>query len=211
VKISVSDSGPGMTSEVAERAFEPFFTTKEARGSAGLGLSMVYGFIRQSGGYVTIKTKLGVGTTVTMYLPRADAHVVSISEFEDHPAPTEGGALVVADDGSVAEYLDRTLARIGRRARCMAYGPATIGEALDSGAFEIVIADVMCLDCGKEQFEKAVMEKFGLPVLFVSDAMAQSPDVLCLQGEFRKEDFAARIKSAIQAASGEGNVQREMA
>ena len=69
----MSDTGEGMPPEVLERAFEPFFSTKEPGRGTGLGLSTVYGFAEQSGGHATIESKVGCGTTVSLYLPRADA------------------------------------------------------------------------------------------------------------------------------------------
>jgi signal transduction histidine kinase len=76
VTVTVTDTGHGMTSEVLEHAFEPLFTTKEAGGGTGLGLSMVYGFAKQSGGHVRIQSEVGQGTAVTLYLPDAEGHAV---------------------------------------------------------------------------------------------------------------------------------------
>jgi signal transduction histidine kinase len=72
VTVSVADTGTGMTPEVREMAFEPFFTTKPIGSGSGLGLSQIYGFVRQSHGHVTLESTLGEGTTVTIYLRRAE-------------------------------------------------------------------------------------------------------------------------------------------
>ena len=76
VVVTVADTGHGMPPEILERAFEPLFTTKEAGGGTGLGLSMVYGFAKQSGGHVRIQSEVGQGTAVTLYLPDAEGHAV---------------------------------------------------------------------------------------------------------------------------------------
>jgi signal transduction histidine kinase len=76
VTVTVTDTGHGMTPEVLEHAFEPLFTTKEAGGGTGLGLSMVYGFAKQSGGHVRIQSEVGQGTAVTLYLPDAEGHAI---------------------------------------------------------------------------------------------------------------------------------------
>lgn len=95
--IAVSDTGQGMTQEVRQKAFEPFFTTKDIGQGTGLGLSMVYGFVKQSGGHVEIESVLGRGTTVRMYLPRAGEIVRGASD--EPPASPE---LFISDVGSVA-------------------------------------------------------------------------------------------------------------
>ena len=86
VKVSVSDTGEGMTAEVARRAFEPFFTTKEVGKGSGLGLSQVYGFVAQSGGHVAIDSAPGAGTTVALYLPATD------QQAGDRAHPERAGA-----------------------------------------------------------------------------------------------------------------------
>ncbi len=103
VAIAVTDTGTGMGPEVSGRAFDPFFTTKPVGEGSGLGLSMVYGFARQSGGFATIESEPGRGTTVRLYLPRIQAEA-KISEIEPPPeAPRAKGeiVLVVEDDPEI--------------------------------------------------------------------------------------------------------------
>lgn len=80
VLVSVADTGHGMPIEVVEKAFDPFFTTRESDGGTGLGLSMVYGFVKQSGGHISIYSKVGHGTTISMFLPRVPAEAASVSD-----------------------------------------------------------------------------------------------------------------------------------
>ena len=87
VAIMVSDSGTGMAKEVLEHAFEPFYTTKDVGKGSGLGLSMVHGFAQQSHGHVSIYSEEGIGTTVTLYLPRADQVAVLEDELADVQMP----------------------------------------------------------------------------------------------------------------------------
>ncbi|MGE3229844.1 MAG: ATP-binding protein, partial [Hyphomicrobium sp.] len=112
VLISVSDTGHGMTPETLERAFEPFFTTKEAGRGTGLGLSTIYGFAEQSGGRATIASEVGHGTTVNLYLPRADATGVATAPSAETPVPLSENSeivLVVEDNDEVREL---TLERV---------------------------------------------------------------------------------------------------
>ncbi|WNG45784.1 response regulator [Archangium minus] len=116
VLLAVSDTGSGMTPEVMERAFEPFFTTKPEGRGTGLGLSMVYGFVKQSGGHIKLYSEVGHGTTIKLYLPRAmeaetaDAQVIT--------GPIEGGTetiLVVEDDAEVRTTVVEMVSELGYR------------------------------------------------------------------------------------------------
>jgi PAS domain S-box-containing protein len=115
VLVSVRDTGVGMPADVLARAFEPFFTTKEMGQGTGLGLSMVYGFIKQSGGHIEIESRAGKGTTIRIYLPRAIAETVA-EPVADVSIALPGGSetvLVVEDNESVREYSSDILRSIG--------------------------------------------------------------------------------------------------
>lgn len=115
VRISVSDTGMGMPAEVRDRAFEPFFTTKTRGHGTGLGLSMVYGFAKQSGGHVTIYSEVGHGTIINIYLPRAGGSA-AVSDAESEPASAAGHnrvVLVVEDDDAVRNLTVTRLKTLG--------------------------------------------------------------------------------------------------
>ncbi len=116
VMIAVSDTGMGMPKDVLARAFEPFFTTKEPGRGTGLGLSMVYGFVKQSGGHVTIYSEVGQGTTVKLYFPRytGDSHGQTGSTELGVPTSSEGEVvLVVEDNDEVRAYSTMILSELG--------------------------------------------------------------------------------------------------
>lgn len=114
VVIAVTDTGPGMTLEVQEKAFEPFFTTKPEGQGTGLGLSMVYGFVKQSGGHIKIYTEQGEGTTIRIYLPRSGEQEAALPTRSDKP-PVGGTEtiLVVDDDEEVAATAVAMLTDLG--------------------------------------------------------------------------------------------------
>ncbi len=116
VMVTVADTGTGMTPEILERAFEPFYTTKEVGKGSGLGLSQLYGFVRQSGGTVKIASKVGSGTTVTIYLPMA-ARTTPQIEPARPPVKPKGSetVLVVEDDPDVLDIAVATLSDLGYR------------------------------------------------------------------------------------------------
>ena len=118
VMVSVSDTGSGMRPEIAARAFEPFFTTKEVGHGSGLGLSMVYGFVKQSGGHVKIYSEPGSGTSVKLYFPRAHANAEALESGGGVDARAPRGSellLVVEDDALVGAHLLAQLAELGYR------------------------------------------------------------------------------------------------
>ena len=108
VIISVKDTGTGMDAETAERAFEPFFSTKEVGQGTGLGLSQVYGFAKQSGGFATIHSQVGVGTSVNIFLPRSEGQLAAGVECAEEPHLEHGDGetvLVTEDDDAIRNYV----------------------------------------------------------------------------------------------------------
>jgi CheY-like chemotaxis protein/anti-sigma regulatory factor (Ser/Thr protein kinase) len=117
VMIAVSDTGVGMTADVAAKAFDPFFTTKDIGKGTGLGLSQVYGFMKQSGGHVQLYSEPGHGTTVKLYLPRAAvtlaAELVESPAATAHRASPRGTILVVEDEDDVRSFTSEVLRDLG--------------------------------------------------------------------------------------------------
>ena len=112
VAISMRDNGKGMPAEVAARAFEPFFTTKKIGSGTGLGLSTVYSFAQQSGGWASIESTEGLGTTVTVFLPPALEHPTNMTA-ETLPTTSSTRAMVVDDEPALAELVGAWLADLG--------------------------------------------------------------------------------------------------
>jgi PAS domain S-box-containing protein len=146
VRLSVSDTGAGMSPEVLSRAFEPFFTTKEPGRGTGLGLASIYGFTRQSNGGATIYSEPGKGTTVNLYLPRvggapAAAHAAEAAK----PQQSACGStiLVVEDNAEVREVTTARLEKLGYRVLSSESGPSAIA-VIDSGVtVDLVFSDIM--------------------------------------------------------------------
>jgi PAS domain S-box-containing protein len=171
VMIAVSDTGSGMTPEVLAQAFDPFFSTKPEGKGSGLGLSMVYGFARQSGGHVKIYSELGNGTTVKLYLPRS-------TDVEDAPAPPEvrtvvGGRetiLVAEDDEGVRATVVELLSELGYRV-LKANDAASALSIIDSGMpIDLLFTDVVMPGTlrSPELARKARERQPGMAVLFTS-------------------------------------------
>jgi PAS domain S-box-containing protein len=143
--LAVTDTGTGMTAEARQRAFEPFFTTKGPGGGSGLGLSMVYGFVKQSGGHVQIYSELGHGTTVRLYLPIRDHDGRLAASRAARPADVVGGEtiLVVEDDQRVRRVSVRRLKELGYKVIETDSGPAAL-RMLDQGnPIDLVFTDMV--------------------------------------------------------------------
>ena len=209
VTIAVIDSGIGMPPEVVGHAFEPFFTTKETGKGSGLGLSMVYGFVKQSAGHVRIASAPGRGTTVTLYLPRAPA-ALSAAAADEAPDEVVGGnerILVVEDDPIVRVFVENQLHGLGYQVVTASAGAEALG-LLDAGeAVDLLFTDMVMPGGmnGRELADAVLARRPGLPVLFTSgytevgvvrDGLLDS-EVDLLHKPYRRAELADRIRRAL--------------
>jgi signal transduction histidine kinase len=204
VAISVSDTGDGMTPDVLSRAFEPFFTTKDPGQGTGLGLSQLYGFAKQSGGSARIDSAPREGTTVTVYLPRSEAHLQAV-ESPGTLLRQSGRlpVLLVDDDDAVREVCTAMLEDIGWTVIPAAGG----GEALTllrEQEFAALLTDVaMPGMSGVELAAHAREIRPGLPILFASgyadlDSFGkQLSDEVVLKKPYRLTDLAERLAATV--------------
>ena len=170
VVVEVADTGVGMTPEVLKKVFEPFFTTKPIGQGTGLGLSMVYGFARQSNGYVEITSKPGEGTSVQLYLPVADASEERAPNEED-TARTGAGqtVLLVEDDDSVRLLVADILKELGYLPIEASEAQAAIRELSSNRAIHLMISDVGLPGMnGRQLAEVARSHRPHLPILFLT-------------------------------------------
>jgi CheY-like chemotaxis protein len=149
VKLSVADTGCGMPPEVVARVFEPFFTTKDVSKGSGLGLPQVYGFANQSGGRISIDSSVGVGTTVTLLLPRSSREPAAAGAVAASAAPAReqstcrGHLLLVEDDREVSALTRELLTALGFSVTHVASADAALGALAASRNIEVVLSDVM--------------------------------------------------------------------
>ncbi|MBV9288792.1 MAG: PAS domain S-box protein [Hyphomicrobiales bacterium] len=207
--LSVSDTGQGMTPDVLARAFEPFFTTKDIGQGTGLGLSQVYGFVKQSGGHVKIYSEAGYGTTVKMYFPRAREHP---DAGDDDGAVARGDAgteiiLVVEDDKDLRLYLIEMLRDLNYRVVSAQDAVTALGILEQpSNKIDLMLTDIIMPGMnGRELFRRAREVRPKLKVLFMSGYSRNAVvhqgrvdlDVQLIQKPVSLQDLAARIRDML--------------
>ena len=172
IEVAVSDTGTGMTAEVLEKVFDPFFTTKDVGKGSGLGLSMVYGYAKQSSGHVTVYSEIGQGTTVKLYLPRSMESADSQSDKIEEPNPLRGSEriLVVEDDPGVREVSVGILQGHGYDVVEAEDGAQAINCLETHSTFDMLFTDVVLPGGmnGVEIAEHAVVIQPGIKVLFTT-------------------------------------------
>jgi len=205
VAICVRDTGAGMPPGVLARAFEPFFTTKPIGRGSGLGLAQVYGFAKQSRGGIAIDTKLGKGTVVRVFLPRASDSAEKASQVVADPAPDDRGrtVLLVDDDAAVRTTEAEVLASLGYHVLEAGSGGAALELLSDGRDIDALLIDFgMPGMNGAEVGRQALARRPGTPMLFVTGfadcgALADFPTASVLQKPFRREELAAALAEAI--------------
>lgn len=212
VRLTVADEGEGMDAETRARAFEPFFTTKGAGRGTGLGLAMVYGFVRQSGGHATIYSEPGHGTTVSLYFPAAGASAPGAAA----PAPALGAlprgrgerVLVVEDDAAVRRLSVTRLEALGYVVEAAADGDAALARLARGPAPAAVFTDLvmpgglsgadLMRHVGRHHPGTAVLLTSGSAGTLARDGGRDAPGPL-LRKPFRQAELAVRLREALDA------------
>jgi CheY-like chemotaxis protein len=207
VRISVTDTGCGMTQEVVDRAFEPFFTTKPLGKGTGLGLAQVYGIARQSAGTLRIDSREGEGTTIRLLLPRAQEKAEAEESAAGNaagagaPAPGAGGRIfVVDDDADVRDFIAEVLVSLGHRVEILADGEAALAALVENPP-DLMLIDFAMPGMNGAELASAVRERHAsMPIVFVtgfaeSDQLesALGPDVPVLRKPFGIEQLSATV------------------
>jgi CheY-like chemotaxis protein len=211
VMLAVSDTGHGMTDEVLAKAFEPFFTTKGVGRGSGLGLAQVYGFAKQSGGGVSIRTRVGEGTTVSVYLPRAEtAPALQTSDpvAESPAVPSGVTILLVDDDSAVREVTASLLREFGYGVIEAGSGNAALDLLRGGAAVDLLLADYAMPGMnGVETVREAQALRPGLRALFITGfadlaALREVGEERIIQKPFREDELARKVAAIVGAAPG---------
>jgi PAS domain S-box-containing protein len=173
VRLTVTDTGAGMPAEVLKRAFDPFFTTKPLGQGTGLGLSMVYGFARQSDGQAAISSEPGRGTTVTIFLPRHRGEPAATSFGDAAAEAPQGGreetVLVVEDELIVRDLVVEVLSEMGLRVLQAVDGPSGLRVLESPARIDLLVSDVgLPAMNGRQMAEEGRRRRPNLPVLFIT-------------------------------------------
>jgi CheY-like chemotaxis protein len=207
IMLAVSDTGTGMSVETQQKAFEPFFTTKEVGKGSGLGLSMVYGFVKQSGGHIKIYSEEAHGTTIKLYLPPGK----NVTEIAAAPAPpAEGGAetiFVVEDDNLVRNFVTAQLQSLGYKTVAAPDGKSALDLIVAGQKFDLLFTDVVIPGgmSGRELADEVAKLWPGVKVLYTSGYTDNAivhhgkldDGVLLLTKPYRRNQLAEMIRKAL--------------
>ena len=207
VMLAISDTGEGMKPEVRERAFEPFFTTKQVGQGSGLGLSMVYGFVKQSGGHIRIYSEEGHGTTIRLYLPPARGAVEAIKADSEAVSGGSEVILVVEDDPMVRTFVISQLTGLGYKTIAARDGRAAMAVVERGEPFDLLFTDVVMPGglSGRNLADAVVKLRPGIKVLYTSGYTDNAvvhhgrldEGVLLLTKPYRKPQLAKMVRQAL--------------
>lgn len=210
VVFTVADTGGGMPPEILRHVFEPFFTTKPDGHGTGLGLSMVFGFVRQSGGHTVIESTVGRGTTVSLFFPRC-CEPETAETVDDTAAPGGGGEtiLIVEDDADVRLTAVEMLAQLGYKVLTASSGDAAV-EFIDSDVpIDLLFTDVVMPGKVKsvELARRAAARSPAVPTLFTSGYTRDEivhhgkldAGITLLSKPYRRADLARKVRSVLRA------------
>lgn len=212
VLIAVSDNGPGMSDDILERVLEPFFTTKEIGEGTGLGLSMIYGYAKQSRGHLSIYSEVGVGTTVKLYLPRAKITQEEAAASKAEAASVDGSEviLVVEDDEALRRTVTRILKRNGYNVLVAEDGPSALSVMKDTNHIDLMLSDVILPGgmTGPEIIDEAKDHQPDMKVLLMSGYTREAimhrgditEDVQLIHKPFSPQDLGVALREIL----GEG-------
>jgi PAS domain S-box-containing protein len=213
--VTVSDTGTGMDNDTLTHVFEPFFTTKDVGKGSGLGLSMVYGFVKQSRGHILIHSTLGQGTTFEIYLPKAADDVVLTKQEIRHGSLPHGSEkiLLVEDDAMVRDVVVKHLARLGYRVVSAVNGSEALEVLKREGGFDLLFTDIVMPGGlnGRQLGDEARKLCPGLRVLLTSGYAENAVvndgrldhGVHLLNKPYHRSDLAMKIRDALaQEPSG---------
>ncbi len=207
--VAVSDTGSGIPREILAKVFEPFFTTKEVGRGTGLGLSMVYGFVKQTGGHVTIYSEQGQGTTVKLYLPRYRGDELPMSSPSDTGNPEaekDEVVLVVEDNPDVRAFSVMSLGELGYQVIEATDAESALKILASGDRIDLLFTDVVLPGrSGRELVAEAMQSRPGLKVLFTTGYSRNAivhhgrldADVELLPKPFTFEQLASRIREIL--------------
>ncbi|MET4257027.1 PAS domain S-box-containing protein [Bradyrhizobium sp. S3.12.5] len=213
VMVAVADTGHGIPADIRDRVFEPFFTTKGVGRGTGLGLSMVYGFAKQTGGTVAIESEEGRGTVMRLFLPRSAGEAAARTEPVAAPAPARGREtiLVVEDDPLVQGYVIAQLGSLGYRTLTASDGASALALVDQGVSFDLLFTDIIMPGGmnGRELAEAVRLRRPRVRVLYTSGYTDNTivheghldPGVALLQKPYRKTDLSQKIREVL---AGEG-------